>query len=46
MPADIAAQAERYMPTEEGLLEAAVAFAGIEPTRLASSISAAARGGL
>jgi SAM-dependent methyltransferase len=33
MPADIAAQAERYMPTEEGLLEAAVAFAGIEPTR-------------
>ena len=33
MPADIAARAERYMPTEEGLLEVAVAFAGIEPTR-------------
>ena len=33
MPADIAAQAERYMPTDERLLEVAVAFAGIEPTR-------------
>jgi predicted RNA methylase len=33
MPADIAAQAERYMPTDERLLAVAVAFAGIEPTR-------------
>ena len=33
MPADIAAQAERYMPTDERLLKVAVAFAGIEPTR-------------
>ena len=33
MPADIAAQAERYMPTEERLLEVTVAFAGIEPMR-------------
>ncbi len=31
MPADIAVQAERYMPTDERLLAVAVAFAGIEP---------------
>ena len=33
MPADIAARAERYMPTDERVLEAAVAFAGIDPRR-------------
>ncbi len=31
VPADIAAQAERYMPTDERVLQVAVAFAGIEP---------------
>nr|WP_294520734.1 class I SAM-dependent methyltransferase [uncultured Rhodopila sp.] len=33
MPADIAARAERYMPTDERVLEVAVAFAGIDPAR-------------
>jgi SAM-dependent methyltransferase len=33
MPADIADRAERYMPSDEHVLEVAVAFAGIDPAR-------------
>jgi SAM-dependent methyltransferase len=33
MPEDIAARAERYMPSDERVVEVAVAFAGIEPGR-------------
>nr|WP_294504573.1 class I SAM-dependent methyltransferase [uncultured Rhodopila sp.] len=33
MPADIADRAERYMPSDERVLEVAVAFAGIDPAR-------------
>ncbi len=33
MPADIADRAERYMPSDERVVEVAVAFAGIDPGR-------------